>query len=277
MLWNKNKNFCDLGPTCYKISQEKEILKRRLQDLRSDEHFAETYRSEPLPNLVSEHSNKLIKTGKGIDPVLQENKAVNIALACEKLNGLVIRPGETFSFWRTVGRTTKKKGYLDGRVIIANKLQPGLGGGLCNLGNTVHLLALDSPVRVTEFHTHSDALAPDEGAHKPFATGTSVSYNNLDLRFRNETDQDIQLLLWCEDGKLFSELRSDRPFPWRYELVEEDHHFQKEGETFFRVSKIYRETIDRATDEVLEKKLILDNHSEVMFDYSEIPQELIRG
>ena len=277
MFWNKDLLFCDINPTCYKISVQKEICKRHIQDLLSHETFAGTVQEEKLPNLVSSYSNHLIKRGKGIDVRLQENKAVNIRLASSRMNGILIRPGETFSFWHLVGKTTKRKGYMDGRVIEGNILKPGIGGGLCNLSNTIHRMILFSPMHVTEFHNHSDALAPDEGKRVPFSTGTSVSYNNIDYRFRNETDQNVQLLLWCDDDNLYGELRSEREYPWRYNLVEEDHHFRKEGEKYYRVSRIYQETIDRQTDQVLERKLVLDNHSEVMFDYSQIPADLIRN
>lgn len=276
MLWKKDMLFCDINPTCYAISLQKEICRRHLKNFLSKEKFAKATKKEKLPNIISSHSSNLIKKGKGIDPVLQENKAINIMLACSKINGIIIHPGEVFSFWKTVGKTSRKKGYKDGRVIHGNKLKPGIGGGLCNLGNTIHLLVLHSPLKVTEFHSHSDALAPDEGKRVPFSAGTSVSYNNIDYRFKNNTDQDIQLLVWCEDGKLYGELRSEREFPWCYELAEEDHHFKKEGDKYFRISKIYKKTLDRSTGKPLGKQLVLDNHSEVMFDYTLIPQELIR-
>jgi vancomycin resistance protein VanW len=82
--------------------------------------------------------------------------------------------------------------------------------------------------------------------------------------------------VWCDNNRLYAELRSEQEFPWTYELVEEDHHFKKEGEKYYRNSKIYRNRIERSTGNTLEKELILNNHSEVMFDYSLIPQELIR-
>ena len=80
----------------------------------------------------------------------------------------------------------------------------------------------------------------------------------------------------CENGKLCGELRSEREFPHYYEIIEENHHFHKEKEKFFRISQIYRNVIDRATGEITDKQLIRDNHSEVMYDYDQIPQELIR-
>ncbi len=277
MLWKKDVLFCELNPTCYAISLQKEILKRHIQNFKSKEIFSATKSKEKLPIVVSSYSCGLIKRGKNIDPVLQKNKAVNIDIACKSINGLIVHPGETFSFWKTVGKTTKSKGYKDGRVLVDNEIKPGIGGGLCNLGNTIHLLVLHSPMTVTEFHNHSDALSPDHGERVPFSTGTSISYNNADYRFKNDTDQDIQLCLWCKDERLYGELRSVSLFPYTYRLVEEDHHFEKKKDKFYRVSKIYKETYDRNSEKLLDKKLILDNNSLVMFDYDLIPKELVRN
>ena len=272
----KRKLFCEISPTCYAISIKKEILRRHIKNLTSNINYAKDYQTERLGNVVSRYEGGMIKTGKGIDPVLQENKAINIEIACRKLDGLLIRPGEEFSFWKTVGKITKRKGYKDGRVIEKNKIKPGIGGSLCNLGNTLHLLVLHSPLDVTEFHSHSDALAPDHGERVPLSAGTSISYNYLDFRFRNNTDQNFQLVAYCKDKKLIAELRSERAVDFDYALVEEDHHFEKEDGKYYRVSKIYKTTVEKATGKTVDKKLILDNHSEVMFDYDLIPKELVR-
>ena len=267
--------FCEISPLTYAISEQKEICKRHVRNLLRDRGMAKTRREERLGNLVSEKSSHLIKRGKGIDPVLQENKAVNIRLACGQLNGLIVHPGETFSFWGTVGKTTRRKGYRDGRVLILGKLQPGIGGGLCNLANLLHNLVLLSPLEVTEFHHHSDALAPDTNGRVPFSAGTSVDYNFRDYRFRNNTDQDVQLVLWCDSEELHGELRSERPFPHTFSISEEDHHFAKEGEEYYRISKIYKNTWS-SEGALLSKELVLDNHSKVLFDYSQIPADQIR-
>lgn len=276
MLWNKNKLFCDINPVCYAISEKKEVCMRHIKNLISNDKYAVTIEKKRLPDVISQYSSVLIKKGNGIDPVLQKNKAINIRLACQKMNGMVIHPGEVFSFWISVGKITKKKGYKDGRVLINSKLTPGLGGGLCNLANTIHWLVLHSPLEITEFHSHSDALAPEHGKREPMSSGTSVSYNYIDYRFKNNTDQDIQLLLWCDDEKLYGELRSDREFPQIFELEEENHHFHKEGDKYYRISKIYKNTIEKMTGKIIEKKLILDNHSEVMYDYELIPLNQIK-
>lgn len=271
------KLFCQINPFCYQISMQKEHLRRRVLDLVSGQSFAREKRTEPLANIVKSHSSILIRRLHGVDLRLQENKVTNIRLACEKINGLVIRPGQTFSFWKTIGRTSAKKGYQEGLVIEDGKLVSGIGGGLCQMGNLIHWLVLNSPLQVTELHHHSDALFPDERRRVPFGTGTSVCYNHIDYRFRNNTDQAVQLLTWVEDGALCGELRSERPYPYRYRLIEENHHFSREGDQYYRISQVYRLVIDRETGAQLAKELILDNHSRVMYDPALIPKEQIRN
>ena len=271
------KLFCEISPLTYKISLRKEIILRYLKDLFSREKIAKKHQKEALPNVVKSHSSILIRRLAGVDLRLQENKVTNISLACNKINGVLIRPGETFSFWKTIGPTGKRQGYKEGLIISKSKLTSGYGGGLCQMANLIHWMVLNSPLTVTELHHHSDALFPDERRRVPFGTGTSVSYNNIDYRFKNNTDQTVQILVWIEGEELCGELRSEKSFPCRYRLVEENHHFKKEGDKFFRISRVYRFVIDRQTDEELRKELILDNHSAVLYDYSLIPEDQIRN
>ena len=135
---------------------------------------------------------------------------------------------------------------------------------------------LHSPLTVTELHHHTDALFPDDRRRVPFGTGTSVSYNNVDYRFKNETDSEVQLHLWIEDGELRGELRSARPFPYRYELKEENHRFCKEDGVWYRRSQVYRLVYDTVTGAQLRKELLLDNRSRVMYDPALIPPDQIK-
>ncbi len=272
------KLFCEISPLTYAISLRKEIWKRHLKNWLGKEKYAKERSDQRLAVLVSEVHNNMIKRGPGIDEKLQLNKADNIRLACSRINGLIIKPGETFSFWNRVGKTSKRNGFTEGRVIINGRLVAGVGGGLCNLANNLNLIVLHSPLTVTEVHYHSDALAPDPGGKRvPFSAGTSVNYNFVDYRFRNDTSQPVQLCTWCDGDDLFTELRTTEPFAETFRIVEEDHHFHKEPNgKYYRISKIYRETIDRVSGEVKKKELVWDNHSEVMFDYDLIPKEQIR-
>ena len=272
------KLFCELGPVAYKISLNKQIICRHIKNKFSKEKFASKRQNSPLSYLLHSHISNMIKRGPGIDPVLQTNKADNIRIACSKINGLIINPGESFSFWKLVGKTSKKNGFKDGRILENGKLVAGVGGGLCNLANSLHIVMMHSPVTMTELHHHSDALAPDtDGKRIPYSAGTSVNYNFLDLRFRNDSTQPIQIIARCEGDDLITEIRTNNPFPHIYRIVEEDHHFHKEKNgKFYRKSKIYRETIDRETGEIIKRELKRDNRSKVMFDYNLIDPKQIR-
>ncbi len=270
----KRRLFCELSPMCYKISLKKEYLRRDLHDLVSKESFAERLQTIPLPALVKSHSSPIMRKLYGVDPVLQNNKRRNLALAVSKINGLIIQPNETFSFWRLVGEPTEKRGYTEGLVIDKGKLTRGVGGGLCQLANLIHWLVLNSPLTVTELHHHSDALFPDSGRRVPFGTGTSVFYKNVDYRFKNTTDRPVQLVLWLSDTELFGELRATEPFPYVYRITEENYGYTEEHGEFYRVSSVYRLTLDKARS-IVRRELILDNHSKVLYDHSLIPEHQI--
>lgn len=270
------KNFSEISPLTYNISRKKEILKRRAKDFLGREKFAKTIAQQKLPTIVSSHSSAMIKVGRGVDPALQINKVMNIKLAAVALDGLIIAPGEVFSFWHRVGSPSSGRGFHTGRVITQGRLTSGTGGGLCNLANTINLLVLNSPLTITELHTHSDALSPESGPRVPFGAGTSVSYNYIDYRFTNNTDQTFQLSIICEDNTLIGELRSQKKIDHSYKIIEEDHHFKKIESNYYRRSKVYKLTMDSSSSEIITKELIWDNKSLVMFDHDLIPQELIR-
>ena len=254
----KRKLFCELSPACYHISLRKEYLLRDIHDRFSGEIFARTRNTVPFSAVVKSHSSNALRRLEGVDMELQRNKLVNLRLASAQINGLVVQPGETFSFWKLVGEPSAKRGYLDGLVISAGKLG----------------LVLNSPLTVTELVHHSDALFPDSGRRVPFGTGTSVFYKNVDYRFKNTSDRPVQLLVWLDESALYGELRAQEPFPYIYRITEEDQGYIEEDGEFFRVSRVYRVTLDRER-RIIRRELVLDNHSKVMYDYSLIPSSQI--
>ena len=144
------------------------------------------------------------------------------------------------------------------------------------MANLIHWMVLNSPLTVTELHHHTDALFPDSGRRVPFGTGTSIFYKNVDYRFRNDTDTSVQLLIWQEGHDLCGELRAEHSFPYRWRIVEEDHHFQREADgNYYRCSRIYRVKYDCDGTE-LDRELLLINHSKVMYDPALIPREQLR-
>lgn len=272
----KRKLFCELNPFCYKISEKKEIILRNIKNIFKKDKIAKEKSNNELPNIIKSHTSLIVRKLQDVDIKLQENKEVNIKIACSKINGIIIHPGQTFSFWKTLGQPKEKDGYKEGLMIYGRRgLGKGIGGGLCQMANMIHLLVLHSELEVTELHHHSDALFPDERRRVPFGTGTSVSYNKLDYRFKNNTNHDVQILTWVENGEVCGELRSEEESKYRYKLVEENHHFKKENDKYYRISQVYRIKIDKKTNKEVEKNLILDNHSEVLYDYNLIPKDEI--
>ena len=83
--------------------------KTSYQNYKSNIKFATYKQDKALPNMVHQYSSYLIKEGKDIDPTLQYNKSFNIGLSASKINKVIIRPGETFSFWNLVGKIDKKR------------------------------------------------------------------------------------------------------------------------------------------------------------------------
>ena len=273
----RRKLLCQIGPVGYWISLRKEYLLRDLKIWFGKQTYAKHLTPEPLPCLVKGHTSLLLRRLSGVDMELQRGKVQNLRLAIAKMNGITINPGETFSFWGLVGHPTAKAGYTNGLMISGNRFEAGLAGGLCQLANMAHWLVLNSPLTVTELHHHSDALFPDDRRTVPFGTGTSVFYKNVDYQFKNTTDQPVQLLFWLTDTDLCGELRTTRPFPYRYRIIEEDSHYRKEEDGWYRISKVYRRVIDRASGREIAKELVLDNHSRVMYDPALIPPEQIRS
>ena len=68
---------------------------------------------------------------------LQFGKVQNLRCAVRRISGVVIPVGGVFSFWKQIGRATTRKGYTIGRELREGCLIPSLGGGLCQLSNTL--------------------------------------------------------------------------------------------------------------------------------------------
>ena len=264
----KRKLFCEISPFTYRLSMEKEILKRRIKDLLQKTPFAKERTATVLPVLVYRHNSLIRRRLGNVDMQLQENKATNLALAVVHIDGLLIHPGETFSIWKLVGRTTRQKGYKEGLTIAKGQPSQGIGGGLCQLSNLIHWMVLHSELTITEHHHHDGMdLFPDYGRQIPFGTGTSISYNYIDYRVRNDTANTYQLRLRVDEEYLRGELRAMKFQSHTFHIHAENEYFSHEAEGVYRNGQVYRDIIDRVTGRCIESQLIRTNHAKVMYDY----------
>ncbi len=267
--------FCQISPLTYRISVEKNIFLRKFADMHSvvkGERFAREKSSEPLPTLIYSHKSLIRRRLGNVDMRLQNNKAVNLSIAAPKVNGILIKPGETFSFWRLVGRDSRKKGYLEGLTISNGNVSSGTGGGMCQFTNLIHWMILHSELTITEHHHHDGYdLFPDFGRQIPFGTGTSVMYNYLDYRIRNDTDNSYQLLVYVDGEYLCGELRAEKPQRLKYHIYSEEERFVRENDAVFRCGKVIRKSIDKSTGDTVSQEIIRVNHAKVMYDTDGLP------
>ncbi len=139
----------------------------------------------------------LLATATTLFNPAQINRCQNILLAAGALHGLVIAPGEEFSFNTAVGPRTAARGYRTATVFINEKAVPGIGGGVCQVSTTVYQAALQADLTVIERHPHSLPVN-----YAPAHQDATVVWGALDLRWRNDFDHPVQLVCHIKDGSL---------------------------------------------------------------------------
>lgn len=267
----ERKLFCEISPLTYQISMYKCITIRHIKNIFSKEKFANKKQKELLPIVVYKHNSLIRRKLGNVDLQLQENKAVNLGIAAPKITNIIIKPGETFSLWKLVGKCGKRQGYKEGLTIENDKPSKGIAGGMCQLSNLIHWMILHTDMEITEHHHHDNLdLFPDFKRVIPFGTGTSILYNYLDYRFKNTTENTYQLIIYTTDEYLCGELRAEKEEKYKYHIHAEDVFFSRENDIVYRNGKVYRTKIDKETGKEIEKKLIRENHAKVCYDTSNL-------
>lgn len=199
-------------------------VKRYRQWYISNKHYVKNISTKLYPHIIFTHKTILLRKLQGVDMQLQHNKITNLKLAARKLNGIVIKPGETFSYWKLIGKPSYKKGYLDGLVLCPNgTFKAGVAGGLCQMANMIYWITLHTPLTVTERYRHSHDIFPDVNRTQPFGTGATCSYPSLDLQIYNGTSSEFQLVVYLTKDYLVGEWRSSEPSKNKYEVYEKKH------------------------------------------------------
>lgn len=251
-----------------KLGREYFILHRKLSDCFSSIKWtlpAKGDNSHGCSYPVMEHRSLIMRRLKDVDMYLQENKRTNLRLAISKLHGMIIRPGETFSVWRHVGRPTARKGYLEGLVLSQGKIGKGVGGGLCQLGNLLFWMFAHTPLSIVERHRHSFDVFPDINRSIPFGAGATLSYNYIDLRVRNNTPHTYRLELWLDDTHLNGRISSDTEQRDRYRIEETDHRIEHQSwGGYTRHNKLVR-IVTRADGSEYTEPFV-ENHAIMMYN-----------
>ncbi len=219
-----------------------------------------------LPYLHAEHQTVLLRQLKDVDMQLQHNKIVNLKLAAKQLDGVILRPGETLSYWRLIGKPTRTKGYVDGMVLCDGKVMAGVGGGLCQLSNLLYWITLHTPLTITERHRHGYDVFPDANRTQPFGSGATCFYPHGDLMILNRTDDTFQLSVGVGKEYLHAAWYSDAKPICCYEIMEKEHLMKSEWwGGFSRHNALYRRCFD-LNGVFLAEEFITENHAMMMYE-----------
>jgi vancomycin resistance protein VanW len=230
--------------------------------------YAKTLRDELLPHKLFSADSGLYNPNTGFDMTYQENKVFNLKLAAKTLNGLLIKPGETFSFWQTVRHADKDTSYKDGLTITDGKLGIASSGGLCQMSNVLFWVLLHSPLTIVERHPHK-ARVPNTRDGEPQGVDATISEGWLDLKVKNETDITFQIGIAFDSANITGSLFTDKAMPFIYEIEGKDlSYFRENGKVYQKIS-IYRCEKAFDTREVMSESLLYENLCEIDYQLPE--------
>jgi vancomycin resistance protein YoaR len=176
------------------IAESTSALASALKELERDElkeNTLELIVAEAFPEISLDTVNDLgIREllGRGVSTYTGSipSRVHNVALAASRISGVLIKPGETFSFNANVGDITKETGYQAAYVIKNGRTELGDGGGVCQDSTTVFRAALDAGLPIVERRGHSYRVGYYEQNAKPGMDATVYS-PTTDLKFLNDT------------------------------------------------------------------------------------------
>lgn len=123
------------------------------------------------------------------------SRTTNLAIACKKLNGQVIQPGEVFSYNKALGKRSVENGYKEAAIYANGGVENGLGGGICQISSTLYNAVLQANLGIEERHNHSFITSYVEAGKD-----ATVVYGALDFKFKNTRKYPIKLEAYLKSG-----------------------------------------------------------------------------
>lgn len=150
--------------------------------------------SELLGEAVISLDNVLLGSySTSYDPTL--SRATNVKVAAERINGVILAPGESFSFSDTVLPRTAANGYVLGEMIYAGEYTLGIGGGICQTSSTLYAAMVNAGLPATERYPHSK---PVDYISRDLEAVIASGYK--DLKFVNIYDQNLEIAATTDDS-----------------------------------------------------------------------------
>lgn len=177
-------------------NQKESDAQRLSAEIQANEEAAEKEYKQKHPDEIEISSYSTVLKDKA------SGRINNIQITCEKLNGFVLKVGETFSFEEIVGPATTEKGYKKAKVIENGKTIQALGGGNCQVSSTLYNAVLEVPdLDVIERHPHGKKVT-----YVPEGKDAAVSHGSYDLKFKNNTPDDIKMYLSTDEENVYVSL-----------------------------------------------------------------------
>ncbi len=129
------------------------------------------------------------------------NRTTNIKLASSKIDGIVILPGEIFSYNITVGKRTAEAGFKSAAVYAGGEVTTGIGGGICQVSSTLYNSVLLSNLEIVERHNHG--FNP---GYVKAGTDATVSWGGPDFKFKNNRNYPIKVLCTNSGGTITTKI-----------------------------------------------------------------------
>ena len=162
------------------------LIARRLLGRAITGQIFERYRKlAAIPagaQLLAEDEHRLYSNSNPRERELELGKVHNLRVAAATIDGIVLEPGEIFSFWHAAGRPSRSNGYVIGRELRSGCMIPSVGGGICQLTNALSRVAHAAGMEIVERHSHS---VHPPGFFIDDKTDATVFWNYIDLRFRS--------------------------------------------------------------------------------------------
>ena len=240
-------------------------FKRKITWAKHRNKFATSLVQTQLEHIYFSHKTPLLRKLKDVDMWMQYNKINNLKIATSKVNGLILRPGETFSYWYLIGKPTKRKGYLPGMVLRNGAFYAATGGGLCQLSNLIFWMTAHTPLTVVERHRHGYDVFPDSNRTQPFGSGATCFYPHGDLMIRNDTNDTYQLVVKVGEEFLEGEWRVSSLPQNKFKIIERNHQMKSEfWGGFSRHNELYKQTFS-LDNKLINEELLVSNDAIMMY------------
>lgn len=174
-----------------------------------------------------------------------ENRNTNLRLLCQAIDGLILQPGEEFSFNGTVGERTREKGYKPAPAYSGNRLVDSYGGGVCQGSTTLYNCVLLADLEVVFRACHGASVG-----YVPAGLDAAVNWGTTDFQFKNNFHFPIRLQAEVSDGYVKMQILG---------TDEKDYYIKMEsrsGEDEKAVyARSYKCKYDKETNELISREL----------------------